>query len=192
MWPTKSANAEAVRRPRSRRRSRRRHSPTRTASAASGRRAYSVSGTPWSARRSASPLPIWPSPTMPTRLLLKWDLAAKDPRDQVDQLAERLDRVPAREPGELSRVDRHVVLPLQLLEEGEKEERIEVEVVEEVCLVAHLGDVALELVGQEALHLHAHLRTVGVGPRAGGAHGAALVRHGSSCRVLKASVARSV
>src|SRR5262245_55318890 len=122
-WPTKSANAEAASRPRSRRRSRRRHSPAWKASAASGRRAYSVSGTPWSARRSARPPPICPTPTIPTRLvLLKRDLAANDPRDQIDQLAERLDRVPASEPGELSRVDRHVVLPLQLLEEGEKEE----------------------------------------------------------------------
>src|SRR5262245_12035634 len=181
-WPTKSANAEVARRPRSRRRSRRRHRLARAPSVASGRRAYRGSGTPWSARRSARPPPIWPIPTIPTRLrLLKRDLATNDPRDQVDQLAERLDGVPAGEPGELSRVDRHVVLPLQLLEEGEKEKRIEAEIVEEMCLVAHLGDVALELVGQEALHLQAHLRTVGVGPRTGGTHRAALVRHGSSC-----------
>src|SRR5262249_39263229 len=129
-------------------------------SAASGRRAYRVSDSAWSASRSARPPPICPSPTIPTRRLVKRDLSPNDPRDQIDELAERLHRVSAREPRQLAGVDAHVVLLLQLLEQGEEEERIEPEIVEEMRVVAHLFDVPLELVGEEPLHLRAHLRAL--------------------------------
>src|SRR5262245_21233716 len=155
--------------------------PARNASPASGRRAYSVSGTPWSASSSARPAPICPSPTIPTGPLVKQNLTPDDPGDQVDQLPERLHGVPAGEPCQLARVDRHVVLPLQLLEQSEKEERIEPEVVEQMRVVAHLADVPLQLIRQEALHLRAHLRPLHGGHRAAHGHRAPLVRHESSC-----------
>src|SRR5262249_29775350 len=80
---------------------------------------------------------------IPTGPLVKQNLTPDDPGDQVDQLPERLHGVPAGEPCQLARVDRHVVLPLQLLEQSEKEERIEPEVVEQMRVVAHLADVPL-------------------------------------------------
>src|SRR5262249_54950263 len=108
----RSTTAEVVSWPRSRRRSSRRWMPARNASPASGRRAYSVSGTPWSASSSARPPPICPSPTIPTGPLVKQNLTPHHPGDQVDQLPERLHGVSAAEPRQLARVDRHLVLPL--------------------------------------------------------------------------------
>src|SRR4029077_9340952 len=143
-------------------------------------RAYSVSGMPLSASTSARPPPIWPSPTIPTRLVNR-DLAPEDPRDQVDQLPERLHRVAAPEARQLPGVDRHLVLSLKLLEQGEKEERIEAEIVEQMRLVPHLADVAFQLVGKEALHLCADLRALDGARRPAELRRGALVRHESSC-----------
>src|SRR5262245_46656251 len=174
--------------PDARRRSRRRRAAARNTSPASGRRTARVSGTPRSASSSASPPPIRPSPTMPTRPLLKRDLAPDDACDQVDQLSERLDGVAAGEARQLARVDGHLVLPLELLEQGEEEERIEAEIVEQVRFVAHLRDVSLELVGEEAFHLGAHLRPLHVARRTGNGR-AALVGHDSSCGVYPGGAA---
>src|SRR5262249_23871528 len=124
--------------------------------------------------------PICPSPTIPTGPLVKRNLTPEDQRDQIDQLPERLHAVSAGKPRQLARVDRHVVLALQLLEQGKEEERIEPEVVEQRRVVPHLGDVSLRLVRQDALHLRAHLRPLDGDHRATGRHRAALVRHESS------------
>src|SRR5262249_5289204 len=48
-------------------------------------------------------------------------------------------------------------------------------------VVAHLADVSLQLIRQEALHLRAHLRPLHSDHRAAHGHRAALVRHESSC-----------
>src|SRR5262249_35458279 len=48
-------------------------------------------------------------------------------------------------------------------------------------VVAHLADVSLQLIRQEALHLRAHLRSLHTGHRAAQGHRAPLVRHESSC-----------
>src|SRR5262249_20186419 len=109
------------------------------------------------------------------------NLTPDDPGDQVDQLSERLHGVLAAEPRQLARVHRHLVFGLQLLEQGEKKERIEPEVVEQMRVIAHLPDVPLQLVRQEALHPRARLRPLDTGRRAVCGYRAPLVRHESSC-----------